>query len=373
MQKKKCLKEKCALIEKQKDRDIQSMHNSIREITGKRKCCQSGCIKSKDGQVLMEKAEIMARWKEYIEELYHDERGRKPRIRMDIDRPSTLENEVREAIKYTKNNKAPGPDELKVELIKCLEDFGVQKLTEIINDIYNSGAIPEDLSRSIFVTLPKKPGTTDCECHRTISLMSHVTKILLRILTTRARNKIRPEISESQCGFVADSGTRNAIFMMRMLSERAIEMKKDLFVCFIDYSKAFDTVKHEKLTEMLQMLNMDGKDIRIMRNMYWEQTAAVRIDGETSDFISIKKGVRQGCVWSPDFWNLYAENIFRAVEEMPGLGIGGHNVNNIRYADDTTLITALQIKVQGLLDEVVLESSRMGLSLNCKKTQCMVI
>jgi len=91
-----------------------------------------------------------------------------------------------------------------------------------------------------------------------------VTKIMPRILMMTARSKIRPEIFKAQCGFVSDSGTRNAVFMIRTLMERDIEMKKDLYMCFIDYCKAFVTVKHEILFESLQHLDLDGKDLRIM-------------------------------------------------------------------------------------------------------------
>ena len=81
--------------------------------------------------------------------------------------------------------------------------------------------------------------------------MSHVTKIMLRVILSRVRNKTKPEITQTQCGFVSDSGTRNAIFLLRMLAERTIEMKQDLYICFIDYTKAFDTVQHDKLLELI--------------------------------------------------------------------------------------------------------------------------
>ncbi|XP_072046873.1 uncharacterized protein [Amphiura filiformis] len=119
-----------------------------------------------------------------------------------------------------KNNKAIGPDELGVELIENLDKLGIVKLTEVLNEIYNSGETPPELSKSIFIALPKKPGAILCELHRTISIMSHAVNILLKVLTKRERNKIRPEIPNLQCGFVEDCGTRNAIFMLRMLYVR---------------------------------------------------------------------------------------------------------------------------------------------------------
>ena len=159
-----------------------------------------------------------------------------------------------------KKNKAAGPDEIVIEMLTALEEFGIEKLTDLVNEIYDSGDIPEDLSKSIFITLPKKPGAVECELHRTTSLMSHITKLLLRIVMQRARKRIKPEIGEEQCGFVENTGTRNAIFMVHVLSERAIEMQKDVYMCFMDYTKAFDKINREELLLILQCPDLDGKD-----------------------------------------------------------------------------------------------------------------
>ena len=161
-----------------------------------------------------------------------------------------MKDEVRKAVKSMKKGKAAGPDKITVEMIESLDEFGIDMLTDFLNAIYDTGDIPSDLSKSIFIALPKKPGATECESHRTISLMSHITKILLKILMARMRNKITPEIAEEQCGFVKDKGTRNAIYMLRTLTERAIEIQRDLYLCFID-SKAFDKLRHEEIMTIL--------------------------------------------------------------------------------------------------------------------------
>ena len=189
----------------------------------------------------------------------------------------------------------------------------------------------------------------------------------------RMRKCIRPEISNKQFGSMPDKGTRNAIFTLSMLMERRMEMQKDIYLCFIDYSKAFDKVKHEELCQILEKLDIDGKDLRIVRNLYWDQTAAVRIEGEYSEFKNIKRGVRQGCVMSPDLFNLYSEMILRNLGNIQGLTINGENFNNLRYADDTVLIAESEQQLQRLLNTVVLESEKMGLSLNVKKTECLVV
>ena len=122
----------------------------------------------------------------------------------------------------------------------------------------------------MFITLPKNPGAIDCEFHRTNSLMSHVIKIILRVIMARTTNKIKDQISNLQYGFVKDVGTRNAIFILRMLCERSIEMQQNLYLCFIDYTKAFDKVKHQNLIEILESLDIDGKDLRLITNLYWK-------------------------------------------------------------------------------------------------------
>ena len=364
---------KCDEIERCKNMEPSSMHKNIKEIAGNKPCSSSGCLKAKDGTVILEKEKILERWTEYIGELFHDNRGDKPTIVKKIEGPKILKSEVRTAIAKMRKNKAAEPDEIVVEMVTALDEFGIDQLTGVINEIYDSGKIPEELSQSIFIALPKKQGTIECELHRTISLMSHIIKIILKVIMQRARSKIKTEIRKEQCGFVEDSGTRNAIWMVRMLSERAIEMQKDLYMCFIDYTKAFDKVQHEELFKMLQSLDIDGKDIRLLRNLYLEQTACMKVGNEKSKFTNICRGVRQGCVFAPDIFNLYSEIILRELEGRQGFVIGGHNMNNLRYADDTVLISESEDKLQELLRKVIEESEKKGLTINCKKTECMVV
>ena len=321
----------------------------------------------------MDKADILKRWSDYIEELFDDDRGDQPNITRPMQGPPILESEVENATRDTNKGKATGSDQIPVEVYEALDVWGIKRLTTLLNNIYDTGNIPNDMLSSTFITLPKKPGTTECECHRTISLMSHTPKLLLKILMARLRNKIRPEISETQFGFVADKGTTNAIYTITTIAERCIEMQKDIYRCFIDYSKAFDKVRHEDLFQILDQLDIDGKDLRILRNLYWNQTAAVRICGECSEESPIKRGVRQGCVLSPDLFNLYSEVILREMEDIKGICVGGHNINNLRYADDTVLIAQSEQTLQEMLDTVVDASQRRGLSLNISKTESMVI
>ena len=121
-----------------------------------------------------------------------------------MDGPKILRSEVQAALKKIKRHKVARPDEIVTDMNTSLEEYGVSKVTDIINEIYDTGKIPEHLCRSIFITLPKKPGSVECELHRAISLMSHITKLILRIIMERVHSRIRPEIGIEQCGFVQD-------------------------------------------------------------------------------------------------------------------------------------------------------------------------
>ena len=146
------------------------------------------------------------------------------------------------------------------------------------------------------------------------------------------------DISPIQYGFMSDRGTRNAIFVLRRLIERLIQKQKDVFTCFIDYSNAFDTVKHASLFDLLSSLDIEFYDIKLLANLYWNQQAAFRHSGEVSETVNIKHGIRQGCVASPHLFTLYTEMIMRNIEGKGGFRVGGTVINNLRYADDTVII-----------------------------------
>ena len=123
-------------------------------------------------------------------------------------------------------------------------------------------------------------------------------------------------------------------------------MGKELYACFIDYSKAFDTVNHEQLISSLSGTEVDDNDIAVIAHLYWQQITRIRNRSNLTEPVKIKRGVRQGCVLSPLIFNLYTEHIFRKTNLIPGVKINGHNINNLRYADDTVLIAEDKASLQ---------------------------
>ena len=131
------------------------MYKNIKEVTGKRNWNNSQAIKTKDGRTVVEENEIRTRWEEYIKELYNDERGQKP-IKTNNEGPPILKEEIKAALNKMKKNKATGPDNIETEMLEAAGESGIKTLTEIANIIYQTGKLPEDMYRSIFITIPKK-------------------------------------------------------------------------------------------------------------------------------------------------------------------------------------------------------------------------
>ena len=190
-----------------------------------------------------------------------------------------------------KSGKTTGPEDIPIEALMALSEDNTDLLTNLCNTIYNSGYIPMEMRKSIFLPIPKKLKAQNCTDFRTTSLRSHVTKLLLKIIQIRLKDRIEKEISTLQSGFRPGKGTREGIFNIRTICERAIEVGKDIHICFIDYAKAFDTLEQSKMIECLKESDLDGKDLQISTNLYWNQTAAVRTESGVSTEFEIKKGV----------------------------------------------------------------------------------
>ena len=149
------------------------------------------------------------------------------------------------------------------------------------------------------------------------------------------------ELPDVQAGFRKGRGTRDQIANICWITEKAREFQKYIYFCFIDYAKAFDCVDRNKLWEILQKMGIPDHLTCPLRNLYAGQEATVRTGHGTGDWFQTGKGVCQGCILSPCLFNFYAEYITQNAwldEAQAGIKIAGRNINNLRYADDTTLM-----------------------------------
>ena len=177
------------------------------------------------------------------------------------------------------------------------------------------------------------------------------------------------DLPDVQAGFRRGRGTRDQIANIRWITEKTREFQKEIYFCFIDYTRAFDCVDHNKLWVSFQNMGVPNHLICLLKNLYADQEATVRTEEGLTKWFKIEKDVRQGCILSPYLFNLYAEYIIRNAEEEEtevGIRIVGRKTNNLRYANDTTLMAENEEDLKNLLLKVKEESVKAGLLLNIK-------
>ena len=181
--------------------------------------------------------------------------------------------------------------------------------------------------------IPKKSSAKECSNHLTIALISHTSKILLKILQIRLQQCVNREIPNVQAGFRTDRGTRDQIANIHWIIEKAREFQKNIYFCFIDCAKAFDHVDHNKLWKILKEMGISDHLTCLLRNLYAGQEATVRTGHGTTNLFRIEKGVSRGCISSLCLFNLYAEYIMWNAgldEAQAGIEIARRNIKQPR-------------------------------------------
>ena len=148
-------------------------------------------------------------------------------------------------------SKASEGNGIPTELFKILKDDSVEVLHSIYQQIWKTQEWPQDWKKSIFIPIPKKGNAKECSNYRTIALISHASKVMLKILQARLQQYMYQEIPDVQAGFRKGRGTRNQIGSIHWIVEKAREFQKNIYFCFIDYTKAFDYVGYNKLWKIL--------------------------------------------------------------------------------------------------------------------------
>ena len=162
---------------------------------------------------------------------------------------------------------------------------------------------PQDLKRSVFIPVPNKGNGKECSNYCTIALISHASKVMLKILQARLQQYMNRELPGVQVGFTKGRGTRDQIANIHWIIEKAREFQKNMYFCFIDYANTFDCADHNKLWKIFQEIGISDHLTCLLRNMYAGQEETVRTRHEIIDWFQIGKGVHQGCILSPCLFN----------------------------------------------------------------------
>ena len=207
----------------------------------------------------------------------------------------------------------------------------IDVLTEICNRIWRTREWPTPWTQSLIITLPKKGNLQLCQNYRNIGLISHSSKVMLKVILNRLKPQAEKIITEEQAGSRAGRNTTEQIFNLRILCEKYLQHQQNLYHVFIDFKKAFDRVWHAALWATISA-NLD----RTTEHLYDKATSAEKMNGSIGEWFRTAVGVRQGCLLSPTLFNIFLERIMSdALEEHDGkVSIGGRNITNLRFADD---------------------------------------
>ena len=173
-------------------------------------------------------------------------------------------------------SKASGGDGISVELFQILKDDAVKVLHSICQQIWKTQQWPQDWKRSVFILIPKEDNAKECSHYHTIALISHASKLVLKILQAKLQQYVNRELPNVQAGFRKCRGTRDQIANIHWIIEKAQEFQKNIYFCFIDYAKAFHCVDHNKLWKILKEMGIPDHLTCLLRNMYSDFCMQVR-------------------------------------------------------------------------------------------------
>ncbi|CAH2215861.1 jg23949, partial [Pararge aegeria aegeria] len=227
--------------------------------------------------------------------------------------PQVLETEVRHAIKSQKLDKAPGPDNISNELLQGCIDSVSPLLTRIFDKILNTGEIPDQWTMSHIILIHKKGAKDDIGNYRPISLMSNIYKIFSKVILQRITRQLDDNQPREQAGFRRNFSTIDHIHTVKQVIEKYREYSKPLYIAYIDYNKAFDSLKHSKIWSTLEKQGVNSAYTSILKKMYDNSKAKIQLESLGEQF-PIKRGMRQGDPVSPKIFSAVLEDVFRKLD-----------------------------------------------------------
>ena len=352
----------------------------LTKVLSNQKPRQSIAIKDKEGKILTSSEDRRKRWKEHFSEILNRDEPQTPVTAEeeeeieDIDtNPPTLA-EIQNAIKRLKNGKAAGEDLIVAELLKADVSFTSKKIKHILDEVWKQERTPLRWKRGIIVKLPKKGDLKNCKNWRGITLLPVVSKVLGRIVIDRIRNGVDNKLRKEQAGYRTGRGTTDQVFVLRNIIEQCNEWQAPLYINFVDFEKAFDSVHRESLWIIMKSYGIPGKIIGVVKALYNNFECAVMDEGQTTEWFKIKTGVKQGCNMSGFLFLLIIDWIMKRTAGNGENGIRWKfttKLDDLDFADDIALLSSTKQQIQHKTDRLVENSKQTGLKPNIDKCKIL--
>jgi len=281
-------------------------------------------------------------------------------------------DELVSMIKKLKRHKAAGPDDIPIEFFKWLDEPNVNRVLNLINFWWASGAFPADKLKAHVASLYKKGDPKKQENYRPISLLNSIYKLYAGLLQVRIAAAIDSDLQKTQYGFRKNRSTSVPVACVKRVLERAEATHNPLFLVFLDWEKAFDRIKQDKLMEALSRMGFPPCYINAIQSLYNNPTFCVKIGEFESTWRTQHRGIRQGCPLSPYLFIILMTVMFRDIHDELDLRRGrleGLDFSELLYADDTALITNNVNAMNRFLGKIEVHAAYYGLNFN--KTKCV--
>lgn len=378
-----CRAARLSMTEDLRRRRIELMEDAIKRATtfkaaravrelGRRRILE---LKTKTGTIVQgNKLEKVV--KEYYEELYASQVSIPVPPPLDhslLTCPPFLVEEVRAALQRIATNKAPGIDKLGAATLRAGGPGMEQYLVALFNDCLDSGRLPVELVTGRTTLMFKKGNTLDLDNFRPITLLPVIYKLFTMIILKRLERTLEDSQDAEQTGFRPGYGTTDNIFCLSMLLERARDYphKHKLYIAFVDYKKAFDTVEHSAVWRALIRRGAPQDLVHLLQAIYRTSEAKIDVNGNNVK-INIGRGVRQGDPISPRLFTAVLDDVLAEVDwKDGGVMVEGRRLHYLAYADDVVLLANSHIALEDMLKELNNAARRVGLEISKKKTVWM--
>jgi exonuclease III len=396
-------KQKAEALQQAADRkDSKSFFDGLKAVYGPRSSGSTPIYNNDESLLLTDKSQILERWAEHFDKVLNCQSSVSSEALDDIEQLPLLESlsntpsldEVTKAVKQMSSGKAAGPDGIPSEVYKHGGQKAVRKLTSLFRKIWREETVPQEFRDAIITHLYKRKGNrASCDNHRGISLLATAGKILARVMLNRLIEQLVDKVlPESQCGFRSGRSTVDMVFIARHIQEKCREQQQDLYIVFIDLTKAFDSVNRDGLWQILGKLGCPAKFVNIVKSFHTGMEARVLDQGSFSNAFTVSNGVKQGCVLAPTLFSIMFAMLIRdAFKDVDKAGIflqyrtdgGVFNLQRFRaktkvmqavsrellFADDCALMAHSLEHILQLTDCFAKAAKRFGLTISLKKTE----